>query len=72
MPLRAAQLIGIPGETVMGDDIAAAYVAGYADGATLLHWDGHDRAPAQLLARSYARYVGLESATLKGSEYRRM
>ena len=38
-------------------DVAAAYVAGYADGITLLHSDGHDQAPVEPLERIYARYL---------------
>lgn len=38
-------------------DVAAAYVAGYADGITLLHSDGHDQAPIEPLTRIYARYL---------------
>jgi len=48
------------------DDVAAAYVAGYADGITLLHADGHDQAPVEPLERIYARYlcnVELEHST---------
>jgi hypothetical protein len=39
------------------DDVAAAYVAGYADGLTLLHSDGHDQARVEPLERIYARYL---------------
>jgi len=35
----------------------AAYVAGYADGASVLHSDGCDRASAEPLGGSYARYL---------------
>jgi hypothetical protein len=38
-------------------DVATAYVAGYADGITLLHSDGHDQAPVEPLERIYARYL---------------
>ena len=41
----------------VADDVAAAYVAGYADGITLLHSDGHDQAPVGPLERTYARYL---------------
>jgi hypothetical protein len=37
----------------VADDVAAAYVVGYADGITLLHSDGHD----EPLERTYARYL---------------
>lgn len=39
------------------DDIAATYVAGYADGLTHLRSDGHDQAPVESLERIYARYL---------------
>jgi len=52
---------GTPGERTathnVADDVAAAYVAGYADGITLLHSDGHEQAPLERLERIYARYL---------------
>ena len=52
---------GTPGERTathnVADDVAAAYVAGYADGITLLHSDGHEQAPVEQLERIYARYL---------------
>ena len=41
----------------VADDVAAAYVVGYADGITLLHSDGHDQSPVEPLERTYARYL---------------
>jgi len=67
---------GTPGERTathnVADDVAAAYVAGYADGITLLHSDGHDQAPVEPLECAYARYlcnVGLEHPTLGTRAY---
>ena len=37
--------------------VAAAYVAGHADGLALLHSDGHDQAPVEPLECIYARYL---------------
>jgi hypothetical protein len=52
---------GTPVERTAGDnvadDVASAYVAGYADGITLLHSDGHEQAPVEQLKRIYARYL---------------
>ena len=39
------------------NDLVAVYVAGYADGLTLMRSDGHDRAIAEPLERIYARYL---------------
>jgi len=52
--------------------VAPAYVAGYADGLTLLHSDGHDQAPVEPLERIYARYlcyVELEPPTPEARAY---
>lgn len=53
-------------------DVAPAYVAGYADGLTLLHSDGHCQAPVEPLERIYARYlryVELEPPTPEARAY---
>jgi len=53
-------------------DVAAAYIAGYADGVTLLHLEGHDHSPAEPLQRIHARYLGyieLEHPTPKARAY---
>jgi hypothetical protein len=53
-------------------DMAAAYVAGYADGLTLLHSDGHDQPAVEPLERIYARYlryVELDPATPEARVY---
>jgi hypothetical protein len=53
-------------------DVAAAYVAGYADGLTLLHSDGHDQPAVEPLERIYARYlryVELDPATPEARVY---
>ena len=39
------------------DDVAAAYVAGYADAVALLRLDKHDHAAAEPLERIRARYL---------------
>jgi len=39
-------------------DVAAAYLAGYADGITLLHLEGHNHSPAEPLQRIQDRYLG--------------
>jgi hypothetical protein len=52
--------------------VAPADVAGYADGLTLLHSDGHDQAPVEPLERIYARYlrdVELEPPTPEARAY---
>jgi hypothetical protein len=54
------------------DDVAAPYTAGYADGITLLHSDGHDRALGEPIERVYARYLSnieLEQATPQTRAY---
>ena len=59
-------------ENNAGYDVAAAYVAGYADGIALLHSDGHDQAPLEPLERIYARYlryVELEPPTPEAHAY---
>ena len=53
-------------------DMAAAYVAGYADGNTLLHLVGHDHSAAEPLQRIHARYLGyieLEHPTQEARAY---
>ena len=53
-------------------DMAAAYVAGYADGNTLLHLVGHDHSAAEPLERIHARYLGyieLEHPTPEARAY---
>jgi hypothetical protein len=53
-------------------DMAAAYVAGYADGLTLLRSDGHDQHAVEPLERIYARYlryVELDPATPEARVY---
>lgn len=53
-------------------DVGGAYVAGYADGVTLLHLDGHDHSPAGPLQRIHARYlecVELEHPTADACAY---
>lgn len=45
-------------EPTSGDDgVTAAYGAGYADGITLLHGDGHNGFPVEPLGRTHARYL---------------
>ena len=55
-----ALVSGAPVEQTANDasDVAAAYVAGYADGVTLLHLEGHNHSPAEPLQRIHARYLG--------------
>ena len=55
-----ALVSGAPVEQTSNDasDVAAAYVAGYADGVTLLHLEGHNHSPADPLQRIHARYLG--------------
>ena len=53
-------------------DVAATYVAGYADGITLLHLEGHNHSPAEPLQRIHARYLGyieLENPTPETRAY---
>ena len=45
-------------------DVVAAYLAGYADGITLLHLKGHNHSPAEpLLQDRYVGYIELEHPT---------
>jgi hypothetical protein len=53
-------------------DMTAAYVAGYADGITLLHLEGHNHSAAEPLQRIHARYLGyieLEHPTPEARAY---
>ena len=66
---------GTPAEQTARDnstDAAVTYAAGYADGITLLHSDGHDQAPGELRERVFARYlhyVELEPPTPEAHAY---
>jgi hypothetical protein len=71
-----ALVSGTPVEQTARDndagDVAGAYVAGYADGITLLHLEGHNHSPAEPLQRIHARYlcyVELDHPTVRERSY---
>jgi hypothetical protein len=45
------------------DGVTAAYGAGYSDGMTLLHGDGHTAEPFERTHARYLSYAGLDDPT---------
>ena len=43
--------------TSRDDGVTAAYGAGYSDGITLLHGDGHNNFPVEPFLRTHGRYL---------------
>ena len=69
-----ALVIGTPVEQIARDNDAddVAYFAGYADGETLLHLDGHNRSPVeaiQFVDARYQCYADLEHPTSEARAY---